>query len=330
MKKIFNEQSTMNSFRRKGSHPHDDKNDLGFGSRLSQEEAKRLLNRDGTFNVEREGISILRSSSFYHWLLTISWTKFHVLMGASYIVINFLFAAGYYLGGSGMLNGAESTNMSGFWNCFFFSVETFATIGFGSLSPRSYPSNWLMTIESFFGLFCVAMATGLLFARFSRPNAKILYSNNAVIAPFREGRAFMFRMINMRTSQLIHVEAQVIFSKMEQEGERKIRRYYTLRLDRQKVTFFPLHWTVVHVINDESPLHTLTRHDLEKSEAEFLILINAIDETYAQMVYSRTSYRHNEIVWGAKFRSMFDERNGKKVFGVKIEQLHEFDHAPLD
>jgi len=320
----------MRTFRRKQVQLNEDKNDLGFGSRLSQQEVKRLLNKDGTFNVDREGISILRSNGFYHWLLTISWTKFHLLMAGSYFVINLLFALGYFVGGEGMLNGEQTTTMNQFWNCFFFSVETFATIGYGGLNPRSLSANWLMAFEAFFGLFSVAMATGLLFARFSRPNAKILYSNNAVIAPFRDGRAFMFRMINLRTSQLIHVEAQIIFSKMEDEGNTRIRRYYRLELDRSKVIFFPLHWTVVHIIDEKSPLHKLTKHDLEKSDAEFMILVNAVDETYSQTVYSRSSYRHEELVWGAKFKNMFHEENGKGVAGVKVERLHEYEHAELD
>jgi inward rectifier potassium channel len=320
----------MKSFRRKQTQIREDKNDLGFGSRLSQQDVRRLLNKDGTFNVDREGISILRSNSFYHWLLTISWTKFHLLMGAAYFAINLLFAVGYYAGGAGMLNGEETTTMNTFWNCFFFSVETFATIGFGGLNPRSVGANWIMALEAFAGLFCVAMATGLLFARFSRPNAKILYSNNAVIAPFRNGKAFMFRMINLRTSQLIHVEAQIIFSMMEDEGSSRIRRYHKLELDREKVTFFPLHWTVVHIIDENSPLHNLTKHDFEKSEAEFMILINAVDETYSQTVYSRSSYRHEEVVWGAKFKNMFHQENGKGIFGVKVDRLHEFEHASLD
>ena len=330
MKRTLHEKGHMKSFRKKESQPRDDKNDLGFGSRLSQQEAKRLLNRDGTFNVTRDGMSIFRSSGVYHWLLTISWTQFNLLVAAGYFVVNLVFALAYFLGGSGMLNGTDTTTMPHFWNCFFFSVETFATVGYGAVSPRSFPAHWLVTFESFFGLFCVAMATGLLFARFSRPNAKILFSRNAVVAPFKNGRAFMFRMINVRTSQLIHVEAQVIFSKMEQEGTRRIRRYYLLDLERKKVTFFPLHWTVVHHITEKSPLHGLTRTELENMDAEFMILVNAVDETYSQTVYARSSYLHNEVVWGAKFRNMFTEEGGKKISGVKIDYIHEYEDAPLD
>ena len=309
----------------------DDTNDLGFGSRVSQEQHQRLLNRDGTFNTEREGMSVLRSNSLYHWLISISWTKFHLLLSASYFVINIVFALGYYLCGYDALNGAESTTMPHqFLNCFFFSVETFATIGYGALSPRNLSANTLMTFEAFFGLFCVAMATGLLFARFSRPNAKILYSYKAVIAPFKDGKAFMFRMINQRSSQLIHVEAEVIFSRMEEdENGTRIRRYHTLALERNKVMFFPLHWTVVHHITEGSPLFDLTKHDFEKTESEFMILVNAVDETYSQTVYSRSSYRFNEVVWGAKFKNMFQEKIKGKL-GIRMENLHEYEPAAIE
>jgi inward rectifier potassium channel len=319
----------MRSFKRPNNQK-DDTNDLGFGSRVSQEQHQRLLNRDGTFNTEREGMSILRSNSLYHWLLTITWTKFHMIMALSFLVINVFFAIGYYLLGSNALNGTELTAMPHpFWNSFFFSIETFATIGYGALNPRTFSANWLMGLESFTGLLYVAMATGLLFARFSKPNAKILYSEKAVIAPFKDGKAFMFRMINQRSSQLIHVEAEVIFSRMEEENGKKIRRYHTLQLERNKVMFFPLHWTVVHFIDEQSPLYKLTKLDLEKTETEFMILINAVDETYSQTVYSRSSYRHDEVVWGAKFKSMFHEQSHGKL-GVKFDQLHEHEPAPLD
>ncbi len=321
----------MKSFRQKRILPNEDKNDLGFGSRLSQEAQQRLLNRDGTFNVEREGISFSRSNSFYHRLITMSWTKFHILIALSYLSLNFLFALGYLLCGANALNGMEITSFENkFWNYFFFSIQTFATVGYGALNPKNFSANILATVESFIGLLGVALATGLLFARFSRPNAKILYSEKAVIAPFKEGRAFMFRMINMRTSQLIHITAEVIFSLIEEENGKRIRRFHKLELEREKVMFFPLHWTVVHYIDEKSPLHKLTKHDLEKSEAEFMILVNAVDETYAQTVYSRSSYRFHEVVWGAKFKNMFHEEKNKGVTGVKIDRLHEYEPALLD
>ena len=308
----------------------EDKNDLGFGSRLSQQANSRMMNRDGTFNVDRDGMSMIKSMSMYHWLITISWTKFLTMMAAFYVVVNFIFAFGYYFAGSDALNGTESTTMTNhFWNCFFFSVETFATIGYGALNPRNFPANWLMTFEAFFGLFCVAMSTGLLFARFARPNAKILYSDNAVIAPFKDGKALMVRIINQRTSQLINIEAQIILSMMQEKDGRKLRQYHTLPLDRQKVTFFPLHWTIVHEIDEKSPLHNKNHDYLEEAEAEMFVLITATDETYSQTVHSRSSYRFDEIVWGAKFKDIFEKGSSGKTIGVNMKRIHDYEKMEL-
>ncbi len=309
----------------------EDKNDLGFGSRLSQQENSRMMNRDGTFNVDRDGMSVIRSMSLYHWLITISWTKFLLLMSAFYFVVNFIFAAGFYLCGPNGLNGVETTPVGHyFWNCFFFSVETFGTIGYGALNPKSSAANWLMTFEAFFGLVSAAMATGLLFARFARPNAKILYSNHAVIAPFKEGKALMVRIINQRSSQLINIEAQIILSVMTEKDGRRLRHYFTLPLDRQKVTFFPLHWTIVHEIDEKSPLHGKDKHYLKEAEAEMFVLITATDETYSQTVHSRSSYRYHEIVWGAKFKDIFEKGSSGKAIGVNMNRIHDYEHLSLE
>jgi inward rectifier potassium channel len=303
---------------------------LGFGSRLSQQANSRMMHRDGTFNVDRDGMSVIKSMSMYHWLITISWTKFLSIMSVFYIVINVMFAFGYYFAGSDALNGADSTTMnSHFWNCFFFSIETFATVGYGALSPRNFTANWLMTFESFFGLLSAAMVTGLLFARFARPNAKSLYSNNAVIAPFKNGKALMVRIINQRTSQLINIEAQIIFSLMEEKDGRRVRKYHSLLLDRQKVTFFPLHWTIVHEIDEKSPLYNTNHKMLEETEAEMFVLITATDETYSQTVHSRSSYRFDEIVWGAKFKDIFEKGSAGKAIGVNMKRIHDFEKIEL-
>lgn len=309
----------------------EDKNDLGFGSRLSQEEHRRMMNRDGTFNVDRDGMSLVRSMSMYHWLITISWTRFITLTTLFYFVINFLFAFGYYFSGSDALNGLESTTFTNhFWNCFFFSVETFATIGYGALNPRNEMANWLMTVEAFTGLISAAMVTGLLFARFARPNAKILYSNHAVIAPFKDGKALMVRIINQRSSQLINIEAQIIFSWMHEHEGRRIRKYHSLPLDRQKVTFFPLHWTIVHEIDEKSPLHNKDAEFLRASETEMFVLITATDETYSQTVHSRSSYRYDEIIWGAKFKDIFHKGSGGKAIGVHLDRIHDYERVTIE
>lgn len=309
----------------------ENKNDLGFGARLSQAGKRRMMNRDGTFNVDRNGISVIKSMHIYHWLITLSWTKFLAIVSLFYIAINFLFAFGYYCAGSDALNGEGSNPLiNHFWNCFFFSVQTFATIGYGALNPRNYLANWLVTIEASCGLFCVAMSTGLLFARFSRPSAKILYSDNAVIAPYKDGKALMVQVINHQSNQLINLEARVIFSMMEENNNGTVvRQYTTLVLEREKVTFFPLHWRIVHVINEKSPLHDKNHDYLEKAEAEMFVLITAIDETYSQTVHSRSSYRFDEIIWGAKFKDIFEKSSSGKATKVSLKRIHEFENAEL-
>ena len=198
------------------------------------------------------------------------------------------------------------------------------------MSPRSESANILMTFEAFFGLLSAAMMTGLLFARFARPNAKILYSDHAIIAPFKDGKALMVRIINQRSSQLINIEAQIIFSWMHEKDGRRIRQYQPLQLERSTVTFFPLHWTIVHEIDEGSPLHNKGKEFLKESEAEMFLMITATDETYSQMVHSRSSYRHDEIVWGARFKDIFEKGSSGKAIGINMERIHDYEHTGLD
>lgn len=321
----------MKSFRKNPQQNNDDKNDLGFGSRLSQGTNERLLNRDGSFNVFRDGISVAQSLSIYHLLVSVSWTKFFLFVAAGFTTVNIIFAMGYFALGPGILFGSDAVSETErFMDCFFFSVQTLATIGYGKMSPVGLLPNILVALEALFGLIGLSIVTGLSFARFARPNTMILYSDNAVIAPFREGTAFMFRMINQRSSQLIQVEAQVIFSKMVQKDGKRIRHYFPLVLERSKVMFFPLHWTVVHYISENSPMKDETMRSLAESESEFMILVNAVDETYSQTVYSRSSYRFDEVVWGAKFKDMFETGRDGKPVGVRLERIHEYDRVGLD
>ena len=240
--------------------PEEETQDLGFGSKVSRHSRLRLLNQDGTFNVRREGVSALESLSIYHAMVTMAWPKFYLRILGMYFALNTLFSFGYMLCGPGSLNGAEGTTLLGrFQDGFFFSVHTFTTVGYGHLTPNGPVPNLLVTIETFVGLVGFAMAAGLMIARFSRPTAKIRFSKVAVIAPYREGiPGFEFRIANVRTNQLLEVEARVIFSWMEVENGKTLRRFSELKLERSKVTFLPLHWVIVHPIDETSQLKALT------------------------------------------------------------------------
>jgi inward rectifier potassium channel len=210
---------------------------------------------------------------------------------------------------------------------FFFSVQTLATIGYGSVAPKSLAANALVTVEALFGLMGFALATGLLFSRFSRPDPRIAFSDKAVVAPFRDGTALMFRIVNERNNQLTEVRATVTLSRMEGAGPSRVRRFYELALDRRRVVFLPLHWVVVHPIDEASPLRGVTRQDFEAADSEVLILLTAMDETFFQTVHVRSSYKPDEVTWGARFADMFVRREDGLV-GIDLRKLHDVEAAP--
>ena len=297
--------------------------DLGLGSRVTQQSRQRFLNRDGTFNVARKGLGFFRSQNAYHWLLTISWVKFFLIVIAAYFVTNIAFAVGYMLCGPDALHGLEGYSIDrAFLEEFFFSVQTLATIGYGRLSPNNMAANVLVTFEALVGLLGFAMATGLLFSRFSRPSAKIIFSRNAVIAPFREGTALMFRIANERSSQLIEVRATVSLSRLESRDGGTVRKFYSLSLERENVVFFPLHWVIVHPIDESSPLYGVTKERFDESDAEILILLAGVDETFSQTVHARSSYKHREVEWGAKFADMFVPSDGG-MMSIDLKKIDE-------
>jgi inward rectifier potassium channel len=239
--------------------------------------------------------------------------------------VNILFAAAYELCGPNALEVAGVRHAS-YLEAFFFSVQTLATIGYGRIAPVGLAANVLVTIESLVGLLGLAMATGILFARFSRPLADIVFSHNAIVAPYKDTNAFMFRIANRRTNEVLEVQAEVVFSRLE--GPQGIRRFHALSLERPKVVFFPLSWTVVHPIDEASPLRGLTHRDLVESDAEFLILLTGIDETFSQTVQARSSYKAQEIVWGARFQDPYRRPRNGGVLSVDVGKIHAIERIP--
>jgi inward rectifier potassium channel len=307
--------------------PEEETKDLGFGSRVLQQTRQRFLNRDGTYNVSRTGLPFFRSLNLYHYLLTMSWGAFLLLLVGFYFGVNILFAFGYFIAGPDALHGARAVSPVGrLLEDFFFSVHTFATIGYGDLRPSSLSANILVTIEALMGGLGFALATGLVFARFSRPSAKILFSEKAIIAPYREMTAFEFRIVNANSNELVDVTATVSLSRIETHQGKRVRRFYGLTLERDQVRFFPLHWVIVHPIDKNSPLYGVTHEDLTNSDAEFLILLSATDDTSSQTVHARSSYKYDELVWGAKFSDIFTSESGG--MGIDVRKLNEIQPAP--
>ena len=300
--------------------------DLGFGTEVARSARQRLLNPDGTFNVVRKGLDPFSSLSLYHWLLTISWPKFIGFISGSYVAVNGLFAAAFLLCGPDALQSITGSFAGHpFYRAFFFSVDSFATIGYGNIIPIGVAANTLVMIEALLNILGIALATGVVFARFSRPSPKIIYSRNAIVAPYRDKTALEFRIANARSNQLIEVQVQLILTKIEQVGESTARRFYDLDLERHRVVFFALSWTVVHPIDSTSPMWGLTHQDLVDADAEFLILLIGTDETASQTVHSRSSYKADEVIWGAKFANMFLRNEANGIIGMDLERIHDIE-----
>ena len=303
-----------------------DDRDLGFGDKVARETRLRFLNRDGSFNVERRG---LRSASFlnlYHFLLTMRWSRFLMLVLLLYFLSNLVFGMLYAVLGDGSLVDTSEAPMTNLYlRGFFFSVQTFATIGYGTIHPVGIVPNLLVTIESYYSLLANALITGLVFARFSRPEAKIIFSENAIVAPYRGITGLMFRLVNNRNNQLIELKAQVLYARFVEENGNFVRRFDLLKLERERVSFFPLSWTIVHPIDEDSPLYGCSEQDLFENDAEILVVISALDETFAQQVHTRTSYKISELKFGYKFSNMYNQTASDEPITIDVRKLSQIE-----
>jgi inward rectifier potassium channel len=282
---------------------------------------RRTINRDGSFNVRRKGIR-LRDTNLYLKMIDTSWTRFLGVVMILFLLINVIFALCYIAIGIEHLQGLEP-EMSSFVNAFFFSVHTLTTVGYGNVYPRGPGANIVSAIEAATGLMVFAIFTGVLYGRFSRPNARILFSNQALITPYQDGTSLQFRITNARTNVLMNMEARVLLMTVDNVDGQLKRDYFDLQLERRRVYFFPLTWTIVHPIDAASPLYGKSSADLTKSAAEFMILIQAFDDSFSQTVNARYSYRHDEIIWGAKFTPAFHvDGEGDLILDInKINEL---------
>ncbi|MFL5763285.1 MAG: ion channel [Bacteroidia bacterium] len=288
--------------------------ELGFGTKTSGQKA-RLINKDGSFNVDRVEQSRWQSISMFHALTTMPWGKFNLVVFLYFIGINLIFATIYYFTGIDGLQGVQAhSEFDKFLEAFFFSTQTFSTVGFGRISPAGHVTSSIAAIESLVGLLGFALATGLLYGRFSRPVVKLLFSENAIIAPFREGKAFQFRLANrMRNSQITDLTCRVTVAKLQNENGNMVRRFLPLELEIKNIIFFPMTWTVNHPIDENSPLWEMTEKDMHEADLEFMISLSGFDDTFSQNVSARYSYTHEELIYGAKWISVFGQNANKQT-----------------
>ena len=305
--------------------------DPGYDPGLTQKYAsglKRFINKDGRFNVHRSGRT-WRDLHAYMFLISTRWTVFFLLVLAAFVVVNTLFAGVYMAVGADHIKNAYATDEeSTFLNVFFFSFHTLTTVGYGNMYPKGVAANIVASIEALVGLMAFAIATGLLFGRFSKPTARFAFSEKMVIAPYMNGEALQFRVVNRRSNNIIDIEARVLLMTVELCNHGPSRKYAPLGLERTQILFFPLPWTVVHPIDEKSPLYGKTPEDLARMKAEVMIVARGFDDTFGQTVHARYSYRYDEIVWGARFVSAFEVGPEGDIV-VQLEKIGEMEQTPL-
>jgi inward rectifier potassium channel len=258
-------------------------------------------------------------SDLYHSLLTLPWWAFLLGLAFVYLGLNVLFAT-LYLRGDGAIANARP---GAFSDAFFFSVETLSTIGYGQMSPATLYGNVVMTVEALFGLTLLAVVAGLVFARVSRPTARVIFSKVAVVTPYNGVPTLSFRLANERRNQILEAQVSVTLVRDERTPEGEwMRRFYDLQLARQRSPIFAMTFTVMHPIDPASPLWNATAASLTAEAAEIVVTVTGIDETLSQAVHARTSYLAHEVVWGYRFADVFTQTEDGRL-AIDYHRFHD-------
>lgn len=298
----------------------------GFGSNASG----RFINKDGLPNVNRKGVNIFNRYSWYHTMLELSSFQFISYLVIAYILVNLFFALIYYLIGVEHLTGIDKSNpVNEFIDVFFFSSQTFTTVGYGRIAPVGFTASLVATFEAFLGLLTFAIATGLFYGRFSRPRAYLKFSEIAVIAPFKEASALMFRLAPYKNNALTDAEVVITTAIEVVENGTPKNNFYQLKTQFSKINTLALNWTIVHEIDEESPFYGFSEEDFKNTGIEIIVHIRAFDEVFSNTVVQRTSYITKEIVYGAKFIPMYypDKDNLSTV--LNLDKISEYQKAKL-
>lgn len=304
-------------------------NHTGFGSNAANY-GGRFINKDGSANIKKVGIDFAESISWYHTMLNIPRWKFMLIVFLFYGIVNFLFASIYCMIGVEHLNGiSAATFVEKFGQAFFFSAQTFTTVGYGHISPSGFWCSFVASIEALFGLLSFAIATGLFYGRFSKPKAHIRFSENAIIAPFQDGKALMMRIAPYKNTNLTDAEAKVTLGMKVEENGVEVNRFFSLDLEYDKINALTLSWTLVHPITEESPLYGVSEDDFKTHVGEIIIYIKAFDEMYSNTVAIRSSYTFDEVIYGAKFVQMFENSQDSSKTILHVNKLNAFNKVEM-
>ena len=291
--------------------------DPGIGTKID-EKVRRMINADGSYNVIKKG-SAKGIRDIFKYLVEISWTWFFTILFVGYIIFNLIFSLIYTYFGPENILGLDSENGSVFFQTFFFSIQTFTTVGYGTLAPLGIATQIVASIEAFVGFLSFSLATGLLYGRFSRPRSKIKFADNFVFSKYEQGHSFKFKLTNLRDVVLQDVEAKIItmFNKENENGQ-LVRTYYELPITLPKIDIMALTWTLVHKIDEESPFWNKSNEEIISQHPEFLIFVNGFDEIYSERTRARKSYVVKDILWNKNFTTNFKSlENGKLLMDVR-------------
>lgn len=319
----------MSILRKINTKAKDDKNS-GFGSNADSY-GGRFVNKDGTPNIEKRGMHLFSRISWYHTMIDLPNWKFMSILFIFYIAINFIFAVVYYAIGIEHLDGIERSQSAliQFGQAYFFSAQTFTTVGYGHISPTGFLTSALSAAEALIGLLSFAIATGLFFGRFSRPTAFLKFADNALISPYGKHKGLMIRLVPFKNTNFTDATAKVTLGMSLEENGEQTNKFYSLHLELDHINALSLSWTLVHPITEDSPLYNFSQEDFKKVQGEILVFITTFDNMYSNTVAARTSYTFGEIVYGAKFETMYNRsKSGSKTI-LHLDKLNHYKSVNL-
>lgn len=291
--------------------------DIGFGKRFSG--TGRMLNTDGSFNIERKGA---KSETLYQHFIYSKSRQFLLEIILYFLIINLIFAYLYYKNGVEYLNIKPVHSIQDYFNCFFFSIQTFTSVGYGFLNPQNNIANTLASINALLGLLSLAVVTGIIFVRFSKSKATIAFSKNILIAPLNGDKTIQFRIVNESASTLINMECAATLTWLEKINDVNRRKFERLKLELNYIYLFPLNWTLVHKIDNSSPLFNKSMQEIIEQNFEFLIMLKGYDDTYDQNIFKNYSYHTDDIIENAIFETMYESKKDTTI--LHIEKLNNY------
>jgi Inward rectifier potassium channel. len=302
----------------------------GFGTRGTQN-AGRFINKDGKPNTVRKGIKFLDQLSWYHTMLSMPQWKFWSWLLIAYFAINCGFGLVYFIIGIDQLDGIiAGTTFHNFLQSFFFSAQTFTTVGYGHVSPASTLTSSVASFEAFLGVLTFALASGLFYGRFSKPRSFLKFSEHALISPYKDGLALMFRTVPYKNNLLVDAEVKLTLGMKMKKGDEIKNEFYGLDVEFSKINSLVLNWTIVHPITENSPIYGMTIDELKNYNAEVLVYLKAYDEVFANTVIARTSYTADEIIEGAKFKPMYQPSPTGTTTILNIDLLNAYDRVNIE